>query len=41
MTKSENINEIEKHKSEIVDKKLLKIALLNATLSPDGYPRES
>lgn len=41
MTKSGDVDEMEEHKSEIVDKKLLKIAFLNATLSPDGHPWET
>ncbi|MCJ1426089.1 hypothetical protein MMC29_003991 [Sticta canariensis] len=36
-----DVNEMEEHKSEIVDKKLLKIAFLNATLSSDGHPWET
>ena len=41
MTKSGDVNEMEEHKSEIVDKNLLKIAFLNATISPDGHPWET
>ena len=41
MIKSGDVNEMEEHKSEIVDKKLLKIAFLNATLSSNGHPWET
>lgn len=41
MTKSGDVEEMEEHKSEIVDKKLLKIAFLNANLGPDGHPWET
>lgn len=36
-----DIEEMELHKEEIVDKKLLHTAFLNAKLGPEGHPWES
>lgn len=36
-----DIEEMEQHKDEIVEKNLLKTAFLNAQLGPEGHPWES
>lgn len=36
-----DIDELEKHKDEITEKKLLKLAFLNGQLQPGGYPWSS
>lgn len=38
---SGDVEEMEEHKSRIMEKKLLKIAFLNACLSPDVHPWET